>query len=73
MHQTMMTWLIKLASTIAFVTFGLFVHPSQAWSETIGIPFPTYTQSPTPERIIGPPGEQFTFTRTGKNTNNQLP
>jgi oxalate decarboxylase/phosphoglucose isomerase-like protein (cupin superfamily) len=42
----------------------------RVWAQTVGIPFPEYTPSPEPELIIGPPGEQFTFTRTGSNTGN---
>lgn len=44
--------------------------PTLAQAQTVGIPFPDYTPSPEPELIIGPPGEQFTFTRTGLNTGN---
>jgi oxalate decarboxylase/phosphoglucose isomerase-like protein (cupin superfamily) len=44
--------------------------PGLAFAQTVGIPFPDYTPSPEPELIIGPPGEQFTFTRTGRNTGN---
>jgi len=70
--QKKKTWLINLAWGISFIICGIFISPTQAWSETVGIPFPTYTPSPAPEKIIGPPGEQFTFTRTGKNTDNQF-
>lgn len=72
MIQNILTSMLKLASTLLFIVFGLFAYPTQAWSETVGLSFPSYTPSPEPERIIGPPGEQFTFTRTGKNTNNKF-
>ncbi len=42
--------------------------PNASNAETVGISFPSYTRSPDPELIIGPPGEHFTFTRTGRNT-----
>jgi oxalate decarboxylase/phosphoglucose isomerase-like protein (cupin superfamily) len=48
----------------------LLAQPLCSAAQTVGIPFPNYTPSPEPERIIGPPGEQFTFTRTGRNTGN---
>ena len=48
----------------------LFSAPGLARAQTVGIPFPDYTPSSEPELIIGPPGEQFTFTRTGRNTGN---
>lgn len=46
--------------------------PSPSLAETLGQPFPDYTPSPEPELIIGPPGEQFTFTRTGRNTGDRF-
>lgn len=46
--------------------------PESSSAETVGKPFPTYTPSPELELIVGPPGEQFTFTRTGKNTGNRF-
>ena len=72
MTRKILNSMLKFASALVLIAFGLFASPTQAWSETVGLSFPEYTPSPQPERIIGPPGEQFTFTRTGKNTNNKF-
>ncbi|MCP9808748.1 hypothetical protein KBY58_04800 [Cyanobium sp. HWJ4-Hawea] len=61
--------LLNLACTALFMA-SLFGLPSLSQAQTVGLPFPEYTPSPEPELIIGPPGEQFTFTRTGRNTGN---
>jgi len=60
------TVLVSLLLAIA----ALVSQPLVAQAQSVGIPFPQYTPSPEPELIIGPPGEQFTFTRTGRNTGN---
>lgn len=55
-------------ASICLVVTSFVVMPRSVSAQTVGIPFPEYTPSPEPELIIGPPGEQFTFTRTGRNT-----
>ena len=55
-----------------FAVMSWLTWPQASNAQTLGIPFPNYTPSPEPELIIGPPGEQFTFTRTGKNTDNRF-
>ena len=55
-----------------FAVMSWLTWPKASNAQTLGIPFPNYTPSPEPELIIGPPGEQFTFTRTGKNTDNRF-
>jgi oxalate decarboxylase/phosphoglucose isomerase-like protein (cupin superfamily) len=55
---------------LCLVITSFLVMPRSVSAQTVGIPFPDYTPSPEPELIIGPPGEQFTFTRTGRNTGN---
>jgi oxalate decarboxylase/phosphoglucose isomerase-like protein (cupin superfamily) len=57
-------------ASICLVVTSFVVMPRSVSAQTVGIPFPEYTPSPEPELIIGPPGEQFTFTRTGQNTGN---
>ncbi len=63
--------LLAAFSCFCLVSWG-GVHelPNAARAETVGIPFPRYTRSTEPELIIAPPGERFTFTRTGRNTGN---
>jgi mannose-6-phosphate isomerase-like protein (cupin superfamily) len=50
----------------------LMLKPLAVAAQTLNTPFPDYTPSPEPELIVGPPGEQFTFTRTGRNTGNRF-
>lgn len=57
---------------LAILIVSWIALPQAASAETVNVPFPTYTPNPEPELIIGPPGEQFTFTRTGKNTGNRF-
>ena len=61
---------LAAAACLALLVSGLLGITRPAFAQTVGIAFPDYIPSPEPELIIGPPGEQFTFTRTGKNTGN---
>lgn len=65
---TVVTFCLCSVLTLAF----WLVKPQASIAETVGNQFPAYTPSPEPELIIGPPGEQFTFTRTGRNTGNRF-
>ena len=64
-------FLPKIISVI-LTAFVIQISTSPVLALTSRIDFPDYEPSPDPELIIGPPGEQFTFERTGKNTHNKF-
>ncbi|MEY2749939.1 MAG: hypothetical protein RLZZ168_1955, partial [Cyanobacteriota bacterium] len=70
MIRPLLSRLLRLLASSLLALAALVLQPLWAQAQTVGIPFPDYTPSPEPELIIGPPGEQFTFTRTGRNTGN---
>lgn len=64
--------LIRVGLCGILVLLGWLGRPEGTLAQTVNIRFPAYTPSPEPELIIGPPGEQFTFTRTGKNSGDRF-
>jgi oxalate decarboxylase/phosphoglucose isomerase-like protein (cupin superfamily) len=70
MFPSTMRRLFAALACVFLLVGSLIAQPCIAFAQTVGIPFPDYTPSPEPELIVGPPGEQFTFTRTGRNTGN---
>ena len=59
-----------LSAILSLTLLG--AKPQAVSAQTLNLAFPDYTPSPEPELIVGPPGEQFTFTRTGRNTGNRF-
>lgn len=70
MFTTVSRRLLSAFTCVLLLGAAVLGLPQLASAQTLGIPFPDYTPSPEPELIVGPPGEQFTFTRTGRNTGN---
>ena len=70
-HQKALDCGIRILGAILALSLCLANAPATE-AQTPERAFPSYTPSPEPELIIAPPGEQFTFTRTGINTANKF-